>query len=141
MTAANVQVTGRLLPMFQEATSASCTMNDGVIMYAEGSCALGFREWRCGSNVAFTGQGIETGMGDCSDTVTSTAAATCVQGNDVYCEEIKTRSQCKGTPVIVPMEGSTQGVISTPAAQVWTATGVIELKLCMNGAIIPVAGS
>ena len=140
VTAANIQVTGRLLPMFQEATSASCTVNDGVIMFAKGSCALGFREWRCGASGTFTTQGTGTGMGDCSDTITSTASASCVQGNEVYCEEIKTRSQCKGAPVIVPKAGSTQGAITTPAAQVWTPTGVIELKLCMGGSIVAVAG-
>ena len=139
VTAANVQVTGRLLPMFQEATSASCTVNDGVIMFAKGSCALGFREWRCGASGTFTTQGTGTGMGDCSDTITSTPSATCVQGNEVYCEEIKTRSQCKGAPVIVPKAGSTQGPIATPATQVWTPTGVIELKLCMGGSIVAVA--
>lgn len=136
VTAANVQVAGRLLPMFQESTSATCTVNDGVIMFAKGSCALGFREWRCGTSGTFGTQGVETGMGDCSDTITSTPSATCVQGNDVYCEEIKTRAQCSGAPVIIPKEGSTQGPIATPAAQVWTATGVVELKLCMNGAIV-----
>ena len=137
--AEDIQVAGRLLPMFQESTSASCSISDGVIMFAEGSCALGFREWRC-EDGTFTAQGAGTGMGGCSGSVTSTAASTCTQGNDIYCEEITTRLQCKGQPTIVKIADQTQATIAVPAAQVWTATGVVELKLCMSGSIVNVAG-
>ena len=143
--AKDISVEGKSLPMLQEATSAKCTFSNGVIMFAQGNCSKAFRQWKCkdkdGAAANFgASQGVDSNMGSCTEgTISSTAADSCTQSNDVYCEALETRRQCEGVPLVPRIDGVTGtdlGTITSPPAQTWVAKGSVELKLCMNSAIV-----
>ena len=143
--AKDISVEGKSLPMLQEATSAKCTFSNGVIMFASGNCSKAFRKWVCkdkdGAAANFgASQGVDSDMGSCAEgSISSTVADSCVQSNDVYCEALETRRQCEGVPTLPRIDGvsgTDLGTIVSPPGQTWEAEGSVELKLCMNSAIV-----
>jgi hypothetical protein len=57
-----------------------------------------------------------------------------------FCEPLRTKAQCLGTELIlrgknyaVPdVEASMAGVVP----KVWTASGIVNMKVCVNGAVV-----
>ena len=161
LTATKVESAGRIMPMYQETNDAGldCKDNDGVIIQVVGACEAGinFREWSCndsGSDISFndfrsTSHG-DNWMGSCSGTYTATYVADCSRYNNEgqptdsnnmkFCEPLRTKAQCLGTELIlrgknyaVPdVEASMAGVVP----KVWTASGIVNMKVCVNGAVV-----
>lgn len=161
LTATKVESTGRIMPMYQQTNDAGlhCSDNDGVIIQVVGACEAGlnFREWSCddsGSDIPFsdfrnTVHG-DNWMGSCSGTYTATYVADCSRydgngqptdtNNHKFCEPLNTKAQCLGTELILrgknyanpDVEASMAGVV----AKVWTPSGVVNMKVCVSGAVI-----
>jgi hypothetical protein len=161
LTATKVESAGRIMPMYQQTNDAGlhCSDNDGVIIQVVGACTAGlnFRQWSCddsGSDISFGDFGgsphADNWMGTCTGTYTATYVAACSRydgtgqpddtNNKKFCEPLHTKAQCLGTELIlrgkyyaVPdVEASMAGV----AAKAWTATGAVNMKVCVSGGVV-----
>lgn len=161
LTATKVESAGRIMPMYQETNDAGlhCSDNDGVIIQVVGACAAGlnYREWSCddsGSDIPFsdfrnTVHG-DNWMGSCSGTYTATYVADCSRydgagqptdtNNHKFCEPLRTKAQCLGTELILRGKGyavpDVEAAMAGVEAKVWTATGAVNLKVCVSGAVV-----
>ena len=161
LTATKVESAGRIMPMYQETNDAGlhCSDNEGVIIQVVGACAAGlnFREWSCddsGSDIPFsdfrnTVHG-DNWMGSCSGTYTATYVADCSRydgagqptdtNNHKFCEPLHTKAQCLGTELILRGKGyavpDVEAAMAGVVEKVWTASGSVNLKVCVNGAVV-----
>ena len=161
LTATKVESAGRIMPMYQETNDAGlhCSDNDGVIIQVVGACEAGlnYREWSCddsGSDIPFsdfrnTVHG-DNWMGSCSGTYTATYVADCSRydgngqptdtNNHKFCEPLHTKAQCLGTELILRGKGyavpDVEAAMAGVVEKVWTASGVVNMKVCVNGAVV-----
>ena len=160
LSAIKVESAGRIMPMYQETNDAGlhCSDNNGVIIQVVGACTAGlnYRQWSCvdsGSDIPFsdfrnTVHG-DNWMGSCSGTYTATYVADCSRydngnptdpNNHKFCEPLNTKAQCLGTELILRGNGyavpDVEAAMSGVAAKVWTASGVVNLKVCVSGAVV-----
>ena len=160
VNAKRVDVSGRIMPFFQEQKEVSCTAKDaslldGPVIFAKGSCDIAFRKWTCTHGAFVDGQqnGYNS-MGSCVDTdnvagnINYELKATCTPSTSIYCEALDSRSQCEyGIPYLPrtpdavtrcasSTETSCGGIISSVLntdLKTWTSDGTIALKYCMKG--------
>lgn len=145
--AVSLTVVGHTLPMFQESTagSAKCTSSNGIVMHAIGICDKAenadgsktlYREWECpANNDFFVSQTGNSNMGKCSSGESASATYvwdTCEQNGQSFCEEIKTRAQCEGTPDIEFIDPDDPATLIDPAVKVWTSNGDVTLRHCQS---------
>jgi len=161
LSATKVESAGRIMPMYQETNDAGlhCSDNNGVIIQVVGACEAGinFREWSCSDSGAVapfneyrsTSHG-DNWMGYCSGTYTATYVADCSRyngqgaltdaGNEKFCEPLHTKAQCLGTELILRGNGyavpDVEASMAGVAAKVWTASGIVNMKVCVNGAVV-----
>jgi len=153
VTASRVHAAGYYMPMFQESIAPVCKVNDGIILYAEGSCSQQFRKYTCsgdGSGGTFANQASQQAtMGQCGNTnagsivvenVAHGEVGGCETGAARFCEELKTRQQCEGI-IDISFQGAAQTLPthlsdSSALAQTWTPVGSVINRLCMAGSLI-----
>ena len=161
LTATKVESAGRIMPMYQETNDAGlhCSDNDGVIIQVVGSCTSGlnYREWSCddsGSDISFGdfsgSPHADNWMGTCTGTYTATYVADCSRydgngqpddtNNKKFCEALNTKAQCLGNELILRGKNyavpDVEAAMAGVAAKVWTATGAVNMKVCVNGGVI-----
>ena len=161
LTATKVESAGRIMPMYQETNDAGlhCSDNDGVIVQVVGACEAGlnFRQWSCddsGSDISFGdfsgSPHADDWMGTCTGTYTATYVADCSRydgtgqpddtNNKKFCEALNTKAQCLGTELILRGKNyavpDVEAAMAGVAAKVWTATGAVNMKVCVSGAVV-----
>ena len=102
---------------------------------ADGSKTL-YREWTCPGNTNhFVSQTETSNMGKCNDDSAATATYVwdvCNQNAQSFCEEIKTRAQCEGTPDMEFIDPDDPATLNNPAVKVWTSNGDVTLRHCQS---------
>jgi len=161
LTATKVESEGRIMPMYQETNDAGlhCSDNDGVIIQVVGACEAGlnFRQWSCddsGSDISFGdfsgSPHADDWMGTCTGTYTATYVADCSRydgtgqpddtNNKKFCEALNTKAQCLGNELILRGKNyavpDVEAAMAGVAAKVWTATGAVNMKVCVSGAVV-----
>ena len=161
LTATKVESEGRIMPMYQQTNDAGlhCSDNDGVIIQVVGACEAGlnFRQWSCddsGSDISFGdfsgSPHADNWMGTCTGTYTASYVADCSRydgtgqpddtNNKKFCEALNTKAQCLGTELILRGKNyavpDVEAAMAGVAAKVWTATGAVNMKVCVSGAVV-----